>query len=163
MKKFLVFFLIIIMICPVAIAQEIPENAVGVIVVPSLDITMPLYTPEVNEHSYRQKIIDNENSALYVNWGIAYQILDHLFSTDADEKNEWNIQKCFSGAYAYLYTKDSRYYYECYMTGKTEYDGNEYINGRIVTPCSSNDIMLVCCAENTDNHFIAVFRRLKEF
>lgn len=163
MKKIIITIICVLLFCPVAIAQEIPDNACGLIVVPCINVTMPLFEAEINDHEHRQAIIDDEESALYCNWGNAYKIIDHVGSNGAGNTDEWYIQKIFSGAYAYLYTNGRKYVYECYMTGKTEYDGNEYINGRLVTPCSSLDIMLSCCAEDSDHHFIAVFRRLKEF
>lgn len=166
MKKVLSFILTLILIlslCATASAIEIPDRAYGVIWIPCLNIKMPMYTPESNTHDNRQAIIDEEESALYSNWGTAYQIGDHEFSVGTDGKGEWDIQKVFAGAYAYLFTANGKYYYECYMTGKTEYDGNEYINGRLLTPSSSYDIMAYCCAEDVDHHFIAAFRRLKEY
>ena len=165
MKKVLSFILALILIlslCATASAVEIPDGAYGVIWIPCLNIKMPVYIAEVDDHSYRQPVIDEEQSALINHWQTATYIMDHEFSEDG-HGNDWDIQKIFSGAYAWLYTNEANYYLECYMTAKTEYDGNEYINGRLVTPCSSHDVMLSCCAEDVDHHFIAVFRRLREF
>lgn len=121
-----------------------------------------MYTAEVDTHEYRQAVIDAEESALYSNWGTAYKIGDHFGAIGKNGEGEWYIQKVFSGASAWFYTIDGTYRLECYMTAKTDYDGNEYINGRLVTPCSSHDIMVTCCAVDNDHHFIAVFRRLSE-
>lgn len=162
MKKFTSLILAIILcifLCATASAVEIPDGAYGVLWIPCLQIKMPIYSSPVDDHEHRQAVIDAEDSALLAHWGTAYQILDHAFSAD-ENGNEWNIQKIFCGAYAWLYTEEAHYFLECYMTGKTVYDGNEYINGRLATPCSSHDIMLSCCAEDSHHHFIAVFRRL---
>ena len=165
MKKLVSFFLallLVVSLCTTANAVDIPKGAYGIIWIPCLDIKMPLYTSSVNDHDHRQAVIDNEQSALINNWGTAMYIADHAFSEDANG-NEWNIQKIFCGACAWLYTHNGNYFLECYMTGKTDYDGNEYICGRLVTPCSSHDLMLTCCSEDSSHHFIAVFRRLSEF
>lgn len=165
MKRLTILILTILMllsICPCASAMEIPDGAYGVIWIPCLKIKMPVYTPEVNTVAIRQEIIDAEESAVIFNWGTAYQIGDHVFSKGLNGEGEWNLQKVFAGAYAWFYTIDGTYYLECYMTGKADYDGNEYLNGRLVTPCSSHDLLLHCCAEDSSHHLIAVFRRLRE-
>lgn len=165
MKKTIYLLIICLLFTGINIfaSAEVPENAIGVIEVPCLEITLPLYASEVNDHDHRQEIIDNENSALYTNWGTAYCILDHLFSQD-NNNGEWNIQKVFSGAYATIIFKDHKYLYECYMTAKTDYiNGEEFYNGRLITPCSSHDILIGCCAEDVNHHYVAVFRRLREF
>lgn len=160
MKKIIAILLIASLFIPCAYAAEIPENAYGIIYIPALELKMPVYTAADKSHESRQQIIDNEESALISNWFSAYDIGDHVGS--AGITGEWYIQKIYPGAYAYLYTETGTYYLEAYLTAKTEYDGNEYINGRLVTPNSSHDIMLSCCAEDTNHHFIAVFRRIKE-
>lgn len=163
MKKVftIIFVLIVCITSAYAEVPNVPEGADGLIVVPCINVTMPVYHAAEDTHECRQAVIDEEHSALVQNWGTACKICDHVGSEGVT--GEWYIQKVFAGAYAYFYTDTGRYYYECYATGKTEYDGNEYINGRLITPCSSYDIMLSCCAEDSDHHFIAVFRRLKEF
>lgn len=163
MKKlsFILALILILTICPTASAVEIPDGAYGVIWIPYLHIKMPIYTADI---PYEQDVIDEEESALYYHWQSAYRIVDHAFSNGLNGKGEWDIQKVFAGAYAYLYTINGNYYYECYLTAKTDYRGDqEFYNNRLITPCSSYDIMLSCCAENTHRHFVAVFRRLKEY
>lgn len=162
MKKIIIILTIIIAMSPNALAIEIPNNAIGVLYIPCLNVKMPVYMSETDHITHKQAVIDNEQSALIDNWGVAYDIGDHAFSDDGNG-NEWNIQKIFSGAYAWFYTNEAHYFLECYMTAKTEYDGNEYVNGRLLTPCSSYDIMLSCCAEDSNHHFVAVFRRLGKY
>lgn len=103
--------------------------------------------------------------------GVTYDAANHSVSgytvsinnLGKDGRGFWNIQKVMAGCYAYLHTQDGSYYYECYLTAKTDYHGDqEYYNGRIITPCSSHDLMIGCCAEDTQHHFVAIFRRLKE-
>lgn len=162
MKKlsFILALILCISLCATASAIEIPDGAYGVLWIPCLNIRMPVYTADVSDHEHEQAVIDDEQSALLDNWGTAYNICDHAFSED-ENGNEWNIQKIFCGAYAWLYTEEAHYFLECYMTGKTDYQGgSEFICGRLVIPCSSYDIMLSCCAEDSHHHFIAVFRRL---
>lgn len=143
-------------LCPMAEAG----TRYGTIEIPAIKIEMPFFIPE---NETEQAIIDNENSALYYQWINAYRIVDHAFSTD-ENGNEWNIQKIFPGAYAIINIDDKKYFYECYLSAKTDYKyDQEFINGRLITPISSYDIMLSCCAENSDHHFIAIFRRLSEF
>lgn len=163
MKKlsFIIALILIISICPTASAIEIPDGATALIWIPCLNIRMPIYTAD---QAHRQDVIDAEDSALLSHWGTAYEILDHFGSECVGSKGQWNIQKVFAGAYAFYYTKEHSYLYECYLTAMTEYDGNEYINGRLLSPHSSYDLMTVCCAGNdTHHHFIAVFHRLKEY
>ena len=167
MKKLLSFLIALILLLSMSVTASaettIPEDAYGVIWIPCLNVRMPVYTSPVNDHEHRQAVIDDDQSALISNWGTAYEILDHAHSEDPNG-NQWAIQKIFSGAYAWLFTHDSTYYLECYMTGKTDYiEGSEYLCGRLVTPCSSYDIMVCCCAEDIHHHFIAVFRRLSEY
>ena len=162
MKKlsFILALILILTICPTASAIEIPDGAYGVIKIPYLNLEMPIYT---SDPVHEQDVIDEEDSALYYQWQSAYRIGDHAFSDDING-NQWNIQKIFAGAYAYLYTREGKYLLECYMTAKTEYHGDqEFVNGRLLTPCSSYDILLSCCAEDSHHHFIAVFRRLGEY
>lgn len=148
--------------CITANAEEIPKNAYGVIYIPAINVKMPLYTTKINDVEHEQLIIDKENAALIKQWGTAYNIIDHAFSYD-NNGNMWNIQKIFAGAYGWIYTNEHVYYLECYLTGKTNYDGNEYINNKILLPYSSHDILLSCCAEDSQHHFVAAFRRLKEY
>lgn len=163
MKKlsFILALVLILSICPTASAAEISDGAYGIIWIPCLHIKMPIYTTDI---SHEQDVIDEEEYALYYRWQTAYRIADHSFSIGLNGKGEWDIQKVFSGAYAYLYTVNGNYFYECYLTAKTDYRGDqEFYNNRLITPCSSYDIMLSCCAENDSHHFVAVFRRLKEY
>ena len=166
MKRFITFLIAVILcisLCATANAVDIPKGAYGIIKIPYLNIEMPLYTAPYHDYDYRQKVIDEEDSALYVEWQSAYRILDHAFSLGYGGKGFWDIQKVMTGCYAYLYTQDGNYYLECYQTDKTEYHNDqEFINGRLLTPCSSHDLMLVCCAEDSHHHFVAVFRRLSE-
>lgn len=155
MKKIFICILVLSLFLPKLSGYA--ETYRGSIYIPCLKIEMPIFSTSENNG---QGIIDNEKSALYTTWGRAYQIMDHAFSED-EKGNEWNIQKIFPGAYAYFNLDGEKYYLECYMTAKTNYiKGNEYLNNTLLTPHSSLDLMLVCCAENTSKHFIAVFRRL---
>ena len=167
MKKFTSLILAIILcisLCATASAIEIPDGAYGVLWIPCLQIRMPIYASPVDDHDHRQAVIDAEDSALLAHWGTAYEILDHFGSECVGSKGEWNIQKVFSGAYAFYYTKGHSYMYECYLTAMTAYDGNEYINGRLLSPHSSYDLLTVCCAGNdSHHHYVAAFRRLKEY
>lgn len=162
MKK-LGFFLVLILllsVCSTASAIEIPNNAYGVISIPFLGVEMPIYTSDIPNE---QNVIDAEESALYYPWQSAYRILDHAFSEGMGARGYWNVQKVFAGCSAYLYVNDKCYWYQCYLTALTEYKGDqEYYNGRLITPCSSYDLMIGCCAEDTNHHYIAVFRRLRE-
>lgn len=165
MKKVLSFILTLILIlslCATASAIEIPEGAYGVIWIPCLNIKMPVYNAP--DPAHRQDVIDEEDSALLMHWGSAYALLDHYGSVGLEGKGIWNMQKVFSGAYAFFYTRGHKYMYECYLTALTAYDGNEYINGKLLIPSSSHDLLAVCCAGvDTTNHFVAAFRRLKEY
>lgn len=171
MKKFFIISIVLIILLTLiataitAYAMEIPDGAYGVIYIPTLKVKMPIYFSPVNDYDHSQAIIDREESALIYNWGCAYQILDHDFSTGLDGKGEWHIQRVFSGAYAYLWTRNGNYVYECYMTGLASYDGNEYLNDRLLLmPMSSYDIMATTCVgKDPSHHYIAVFRRLREF
>lgn len=163
MKKltsFLLALLAVLTLCTTATATDIPDGAYGIIKIPYLNIEMPIYT---SDPLHEQDVIDEEESALYYQWQSAYRIVDHAFSLGYGGKGFWNIQKVMAGCYAYLFTKDGNYYLECYQTDKTEYHNDqEFVNGRLLTPCSSYDIMLSCCAEDSHHHFVAVFRRLCE-
>ena len=163
MKKlsFILALILILSICPTASAIEIPDGAYGVIKIPYLNLEMPIYT---SDPVHEQDVIDEEDSALYYQWLSAYRIVDHAFSLGYGGKGFWNIQKVMIGCYAYLYTKDGNYYLECYQTDKTEYHGDqEFVNGCLLTPHSSHDILIGCCAEDSHHHFVAVFRRLGEY
>lgn len=164
MKKFTSLILAIILcisLCATASAVEIPDGATALIWIPCLHIKMPIYTSPDQAHN--QDVIDKEQSAIISHWCNACDIGDHLFSTGIDGKGEWNIQKVFSGAYAYYYTQGHKYLYECYLTAKADYNGNYFTNGRLLTPCSSYDLILSCCAEDVHHNFVAVFHRVKEY
>lgn len=151
--------LFLICFCFLAIPAE-AQTEMGYIEIPAIKIKMTCFSAD-NESE--QDIIDNEKSALYYPWLQAFRIVDHAFSED-ENGNVWNIQKIFPGAYAIIKINGKKYFYECYLSAKTDYKyDQEFINGRLITPVSSYDIMLSCCAENSDHHFIAIFRRLSEF
>lgn len=155
MKKTVLTLVLFIGLCKTAFGAE----NIGFVEIPCLEIKMPFFTAE---ESTRQDVIDKEQSALFYQWQQASKITDHAFSED-ENGNQWNIQKIFPGAYALIKIDGKKYFYECYMTAKTDYKyDQEYINGRLITPTSSYDIMLCCCAENRDHHFVAIFRRLSE-
>ena len=155
--------MVVFMLIPTAYAIDIPENAYGIITIPCINIKMPIYCADINDREHRQAIIDEDYSALYSNWGKAYKIGDHCFSEGLNDKGEWNLQKVFPNASAYLYTNQGNYWYRCYLSALTEYDGNEYVKGKIVLPSSSYDIMTYCCVgSDSTHHFIAIFERVRE-
>lgn len=156
MKKIIIILLLVIALCQPAFGAE---NR-GSIEIPCLKIKMPFFS---TEEATMQDVIDEEQSALLYQWQQALRIVDHAFSED-ENGNEWNIQKIFPGAYAIIKIDGRKFFYECYMTAKTDYKyDQEFVNGRLITPVSSYDILLSCCAENRDHHFIAIFRRLSDF
>lgn len=156
MKKFAVLCFILLMLTSPAEAAEKRGN----IEIPCIKINMPFFS---TDEAQMQDVIDEEQSALFYQWQQASRIADHAFSED-ENGNEWNIQKIFPGAYAIIKLDGRKFFYECYTTAKTDYiNDQEYINGRLLTPASSYDILVSCCAENSDHHFIAIFRRLSEF
>lgn len=157
MKKIIISILVSFIFITSCYADNI-----GTISIPCISVNMPVYSAGDENIENIQAVIDDENSAVIEKWANAYQILDHAFSEDPDG-NQWNIQKIFPGAYAWLYTEDATYFLECYETAKTEYDGNEYINGRLITPASSYDILIACCAEDAQHHFVALFRRIEKY
>lgn len=156
MKKIIIIILLVIAVCQPAFGAE----NIGEIEIPCLKIKMPFFSAE---QATMQDVIDEEQSALFYQWQQASRIVDHAFSED-ENGNQWNIQKIFPGAYAIITINDKRYFYECYLSGKTNYiNDQEYFNNRLIVPDSSYDILLACCAENSNHHFIAVFKRLSEF
>ena len=156
MKKFVVLCFILIIFSTPAEAAEKRGN----IEIPCLKINMPFFS---TDDAQMQDVIDEEQSALFYRWQQATRIVDHLFSED-ENGNNWNIQKIFPGAYATITIDGKRYFYECYLTAKTEYRyDQEFINSKLLTPSSSYDILVSCCAEDSEHHFVAVFRRLSEF
>lgn len=160
MKKTFLLIITLLIILLFANRQLAYAEPHGIISIPCLKIEMPFYTAS---NKTEQAVIDDEQSALYYQWQNAYRIVDHAFSTD-ESGNEWNIQKIFSGSYVIVEFNGHKYFYECYLTAKTEYKyDQEFYNGRLLTPCSSYDILLSCCAEDSNHHFVAVFRRLSEF
>lgn len=156
MKKIIIILLLVIALCQPAFGAE-PR---GFIEIPCLKVNIQFFS---TEEATMQDVIDEEQSALFYQWQQASRIVDHAFSEDGNG-NQWNIQKIFPGAYAIIKIDGRKFFYECYMTAKTDYKyDQEFVNGRLITPASSYDILLSCCAENSDHHFIAIFRRLSEF
>ena len=54
-------------------------GAFGRLIIPSLNISVPLYTTDKEKNA--QEIVDDEDSALYLKWPYQYVIVDHARGT----------------------------------------------------------------------------------
>lgn len=140
--------------------DKIPEGAYGIWCIPLLNVKLPVYFKP--DQAHLQAVIDKEHSALIDNWGKAYRIVDHFGSDSMDGKGNWNIQKVIAGTVAYMIKPDGVYKYECYLTGIAKVYPY-MIEGRLLTPVSSLDILNACCVGVDSTHnYVAVFKFVRK-
>lgn len=132
----------------------IPEKAMGIWQIPSLKIEIPVYSWTLNRTNY-QAIVDAENSALYFPYCHAYSINDH-----AGSNKTWYMEKVTLDTEAFFVKKDVTIKYICYELCKADYHTWGYtINGQMVLPRSSKDIICTSCVDSTGKTvYLAVFK-----
>ena len=124
----------------------IPDGAWGVLQVPAMEISMPLYTgPD-------QLIIDAENSALVRRWGDGILIADHAGSKHHGA--EWRVNDMQVGGACFVISHDETRAYRCTAILLGENTGTAYeYRGRTVTP-DKYDVICISCGRGKET-FIA--------
>lgn len=141
-------------------ADKIPEGAYGIWYVPLIKVKLPVYFKP--DAAHLQDVIDRENSALIDNWGKAYRIVDHFGSDSMDGKGIWNVQDIKAGTIAYMIKPDGWYKYECCLTGIAKVYPY-MIDGRVLLPMSSLDILCACCVGIDSTHnYVALFKYVRK-
>lgn len=79
---------------------EIPDKAYGIFQCPATSTSSPLYEAASTETSVRQRVVDNEDSALIMPYGKGRAILDHAGSQIG--KSFWNVSGMLVGDAAFL-------------------------------------------------------------
>lgn len=84
----------------------LPDDAYGIWQIPDADVNIPLYT---SDYYHAQEIIDNENSALYIEYlgGYGYMICDH-------GSQDYQMDRCDLGSIAFLIKDGIVKKYSCY-------------------------------------------------
>ena len=140
---------------------EIPEGAVGVWRIESLNINQPVYKGLQNE---QKKIIDKEESALLTQWCQAQMISDHCDSYGMEYKGNWNMSEVHVGDLAMFIQPNKKSLYQCYLIALVDVKPGYYaMNGKILQPTSSKDIGCRCCVgDDSTRNYIAVFRYMQD-
>lgn len=139
---------------------EIPEGAIGVWRIESLNINQAVYKGIPKDW---QKIVNKEESALLESWHQANMICDHHGSVGIGNKGRWNMSNVRLGDYAMFITPNKKSVYECYLTALVNVNRQGYysMNNKLLQPTSSKDIGCRCCVgTDSTRNYIAVFRYL---
>ena len=120
----------------------VPENAYGVLTIPDLKITLPLY----QDQGKGQLNIDRESAGNLNTYGRNWLIEDHAGSKDGE--GVWDMCNVKIGMTAFLHTLTKIYKYRCYQM--TEVENRKYYfahNGKMVQALSSKDILTTSCTD----------------
>jgi len=160
MKRIVCVFILLILLCPSAVATQwnIPEGAEGIWFIPNLHVQVPVYSSTWSEW---QQIVDAKDSALLNTWLSARMIADHFNSKDGDGR--WNMRQLKPGDGAYFITPTGTNYYKCYMVALVDVGSWGFtINNKVLQPMSSLDIGNRCCVgSDLTKNYLAVFRYVK--
>ena len=133
---------------------DIPSKAMGVWQIPDIGVSIPVYSWSTSGYN-AAPIVDAENSACYMPYCSSYAILDHMGSNGT-----WYMDKVTLDMQAFFVKKDITVCYRCYELCKADYHTWGYtINGQMVIPKSSKDIMCVSCADSSGKTvYLAIFK-----
>lgn len=135
----------------------IPPKAMGVWQIPSQKVIIPVYHYTVNRYN-SQTIVDAENSACMQPYCNANVIHDHAGSVSNNGEGIWRMNKVKVDDEAYFVKPDGTYLYKCYQVAKVDHRGSYYaINGRMVQPFSSRDILCDSCVDSTGKKVYMAF------
>ena len=138
----------------IRVKPTIPDKALGVWQIPDIKVSIPVYSNTMYRYD-PQKIVDAENSACYQPYCQAYAIYDH-----AGSNGTWFMNKVTLDMDAYFVKKDVTIKYVCYELCKADKHSWGYtINGQMVMPKSSKDIMCSSCVDSTGKTvYLALFK-----
>lgn len=120
----------------------VPENAYGVLTIPDLKITLPLY----QDNGKGQLNIDRENAGNLNCYGRNWLIEDHAGSTVG--AGVWDMKNVKIGMLAFLHTRTKVYKYRSYQI--TEVENKKYYfarYGKMIQALSSKDILSTSCTD----------------
>lgn len=159
MKKFVSILTCAVLLSGVAFADSpytIPEGADGVWRIPKLHVVVPVYSGRNG-----QEIVDREYSAHISQIGIGRAIADHAGSENRMGIKVWYMQNVEIGDKAFFELPDRTEEYECYLIAIVDFHSwGLTINGKLVVPYSSTDILCRSCVDDTgEQNYIAIFQR----
>ena len=147
----------IMLLCLTLSSCSLPRTTAprhGVWYVNATGTTSQLYKGDA---STGQKIVDAENSALWMKYGKGHAILDHADSVCGD--GVWNVNEMQVGGLADLSVGGKKTYYECtaiWLCTQTRYVYR--YDGRTVS-VKKGDIICVSCADEDGYDYVAYYRK----
>ena len=134
-------------------AATIPDGAYGVWQVPSIETNSPVYAGTVQNG---QAIIDEENSALILDYGKGKAILDHAYSEVAG--GTWDVSEMKVGEPGFLITEDGTYIYQCVGICLAKQSSNKYHFAGVTIYPEKDDIVCISCAEDDGWVYLAYYK-----
>lgn len=136
---------------------DVPDRAYGVWQIPDLNIMIPVYEGNNQNH---QEIIDKDNSACIEKYGAGRMINDHAGSLSINGKGKWRIGDVKPDMVGFLVRPGRTDQYVCTMVCRAERHTHAYVlNGQTLWPRSSTDIACIGCAtRDAEEVYIAMFR-----
>ena len=133
---------------------DIPDKAMGVWQIPDLNVSIPVYSWTLDRYN-SQRIVDAENSACHQPYCQANIISDH-----AGSNGTWYMNRVTLDMQAFFVKKDVTVKYVCYELCKADWHAWGYtINGSMVLPKSSKDIVCASCVDSTGKTvYLALFK-----
>lgn len=137
----------------------IPDGAEGVWRIPKLHVVVPVYSGRNG-----QEIVDREYSAHIRQIGIGREIADHAGSENRMGVKVWYIDRVSLGDKAYFELPGKTEEYECYLLCIVDWHTwCLTINGKLVVPYSSTDILCRSCVDKTaQQNYVAIFKKVSE-
>lgn len=138
---------------------EIPDDAYGVFQIPELNVIIPVY--KAYGAPAQQAMVDKENAALIMKWGVGHVIADHAGSKSNNGKGIWNIEELRLDDVAFMVQKKETTCYRCNQLLRVYALSNCYkCDGQVIYPKQATDIFCVCCADakGTEN-YMAIFKQ----
>ena len=131
----------------------VPENAYGVLTIPDLKITLPLY----QDHGKGQVNIDRENAGNLNTYGRNWLIEDHAGSKDG--AGVWEMGDVKIDMIAWLQTRTRVYKYTAYQITKVD-NRKWYFShaGKMVQALSSKDILTTSCTEQENVQILVAWQ-----
>lgn len=138
----------------IPLKEKIPQKAIGLWAIPKLNVNVPVFK-DTHDIWRNQKIVDDENSALYIPYCQAYMIQDH-----AGSSKTWFMEKVTLDTDAFFVRPTGTTHYRCYRLARADYHTWGYtINGSMVIPSSSKDIVCVSCVDRSGKEvYMAIFK-----
>lgn len=157
-RLFAMFILISLVGFEIPHTVDIPDGAYGAWQCPALGTSSLLYEGNSTEW---QSIVDEDNSALWMNYNGIHVIADHAGSEVGG--GIWNVNDMSVGGLAFLIEKEATYEYRCYLIAEADHDGYCWkINNQPIRPYRATDIMCESCAAEDGKVYVAFYSYVGE-